>query len=113
MTLALVLAAALAVGAVVVVALPYLREPDPSSDALEGLEPAARQRLELAEARDRALAALSELELDHRTGRVSDEDYRALVGPLRRDAAETLRALEDTTPGAIAQGAMAQGRPVE
>ncbi len=46
------------------------------------------------EVRDRALAALKELELDHRTGKVSDEDYRALVGPLRREAAEALRALE-------------------
>ena len=53
-----------------------------------------RRRLELAEARDRALAALKELELDHRTGKVSDEDYRTLVGPLRREAAEALRALE-------------------
>ena len=39
-------------------------------------------------------AALKELEFDHRTGKVSDEDYRALVGPLRREAAEALRALE-------------------
>jgi hypothetical protein len=37
---------------------------------------------------------LKELEFDHRTGKVSDEDYRALVGPLRRRAAETLRALD-------------------
>ena len=50
--------------------------------------------LELAEERDRALAALKELEFDHRTGKVSDEDYRALVGPLRREAAAALRALE-------------------
>jgi hypothetical protein len=94
MTLALVLAAVLAVAAVVVVALPYLRDPDPASDVLDEPGQAARRRLELAEARDHALAALSELELDHRTGRVSDEDYRALVGPLRRDAALALRALE-------------------
>lgn len=94
MTLALLLAAALAVAAVVVVALPYLRDPDPASDLLDDPGPEARRRLELAEARDRALAALSELELDHRSGRVSDPDYRALVGPLRRDAAEALRALE-------------------
>ena len=59
-------------------------------------EPSAldRRRLELAEERDRALAALKELELDHRTGKVTDEDYRALVGPLRREAAEALRALD-------------------
>src|SRR6185437_2130359 len=51
-------------------------------------------RLALIEERDRALAALRELEFDHRTGKVSDEDYRAQVGPLRRRAAEVLRALE-------------------
>ena len=56
-----------------------------------------RRQLELAEERDRALAALKELELDHRTGKISDEDYRALVGPLRREAAEALRALEPRT----------------
>ena len=53
-----------------------------------------RRTLALAEERDRALAALKELEFDHRTGKVSDEDYRRLVGPLRLRAAETLRALE-------------------
>jgi hypothetical protein len=53
-----------------------------------------RRRLALAEDRDRALAALKELEFDHRTGKVSDEDYRNLVGPLRRRAAEALRALD-------------------
>ena len=50
--------------------------------------------LALAEERDRALQALRELEFDHRTGKVSDEDYRSLVGPLRRSAAEALRALD-------------------
>ncbi|HKB93181.1 MAG TPA: hypothetical protein VKC62_02955, partial [Gaiellaceae bacterium] len=61
---------------------------------LDELAPEARERLALAEERDRALAALKELEFDHRTGKVSDEDYRAQVGPLRRRAAEVLRALE-------------------
>lgn len=93
-TLALVLGALLAVAAVVVVALPFLREPEPEDDSLAGLSPAEKERLALAEARDQALAALKELELDHRTGKVNDEDYRALVGPLRRQAAETLRALD-------------------
>ena len=50
--------------------------------------------LELIEERDRALAALKELEFDHRTGKVTDEDYRAQVGPLRRRAAEALKALD-------------------
>jgi hypothetical protein len=94
MTIALVLAAVLAVLAVAFVAVPFLREPAPVSDRLDELTDLERRRLELAEERDRALEALKELEFDHRTGKVSDTDYRELVGPLRRRAAETLRALE-------------------
>jgi hypothetical protein len=94
MTLALVLGALLAVGCVVLVALPFLREPEAADDRLGAPDALERRRLELAEERDRALAALKELELDHRTGKVTDEDYRALVGPLRRTAAEALKALE-------------------
>ncbi len=92
--LALVLAALVAVTCVVAVALPYLREPEPDDDTLVEPGEEGRRRLGLAEARDRALAALKELELDHRTGKIADEDYRSLVGPLRREAAEALKALE-------------------
>jgi len=93
MTGALVLAAVVAVVAVVLVAVPFLREPVPVEDHLR--EPReSTHSLALAEERDRALAALKELEFDHRTGKVSDEDYRALLGPLRRRAAEALRALD-------------------
>jgi hypothetical protein len=94
MTFALILGGALAVLAVVFVARPFLREPAPRSDRLDDLGEADRRRLELAEERDRALAALKELEFDHRTGKVTDEDYRAQVGPLRRRAADALKALE-------------------
>jgi cytochrome c-type biogenesis protein CcmI len=98
LTAALVLGALLAVVAVWFVARPLLREPK-GDDTLDTLEPEERRRLELAEQRDRALAALKELEFDHRTGKVSDEDYRSLVGELRRDAADALRALDvGTTP---------------
>jgi hypothetical protein len=96
MTIAILLAAVLAAACVVAVALPFLRDPAPAAgaDALDELDPLARRQLELAETRDRALAALKELEFDHRARRLSDEDYRALVGPLRREAADALRALE-------------------
>ena len=110
MTLALVLSAALAVVCVVVVALPFIREPEPQSDALEELDEAERRRLELLEERDRALAALRELEFDHRTGTVNDEDYRAQVGPLRRDVASALRALEGDT-GTLPDSPAPEGRP--
>jgi hypothetical protein len=93
---ALLLAGLLAAACVVGVALPFLRAPAPAleADALDDPDPLRRRQLELVEARDRALAALKELELDHRTGKVSDEDYRAQVGRLRREAAEAIRALE-------------------
>jgi len=94
MSIWLVLGALLAVGCVLLVARPFLREPAPENDRLE--EPGSREqeRIALEEERDRALAALKELEFDHRTGKVSDEDYRDQVGPMRRRAAELLRALE-------------------
>ena len=91
---ALILAALLTVACVVAVALPFLREPEPESDSLDELDEDERRRLELLESRDRSLAALKELEFDHRTGTISDEDYRALVGPLRREVAGALHALE-------------------
>jgi hypothetical protein len=94
LTLALVLAATLAVVCVLAVALPFLREPEPESDSLGELDEGERQHLALLEERDRALSALKELEFDHRTGTVSDEDYRAQVGALRRDVATALKALQ-------------------
>jgi hypothetical protein len=93
-TFALVLGVLLAVACVVAVALPFLREPGAVDDRLDEPDALERRRLELAEERDRALADLKELEFDHRTGKIPDEDYRALVGPLRARAAAALRALE-------------------
>ena len=92
--LAIALGAVLAIACVLYVARPFLREPEAVDDRLDEVDESERRRLELVEERDRALAALKELEFDHRTGTVSDEDYRELVGPLRRQAAEALRALE-------------------
>ena len=91
MSVALVVGALLAIGAVVLVAAPFLREPEPVDDRLVAPDAAQQRRLARHEERDRALAALKELEFDHRTGKVSDEDYHELVGVLRQRAAETLR----------------------
>ena len=107
MIVALVLAAALTVGAVVAVALPFLREPVAESDRLAEPDAAGRRQLELAEVRDRALGTLKELEFDHRTGKVSNDDYRALVGPLRQDAAQALRAIDQAASAAAAGSATA------
>ena len=103
MSSALFLGALLAAACVVVVALPFVREPAPASDVLGEPDAAARRWLALAEERDRALAALKELEADHRAGVVNDVDYRATVGVLRREAATALRAIDAERSG--------QGRP--
>jgi hypothetical protein len=84
----------LAVAAVVLVALPFLREPAPEDDRLDAPSAEDERRVMLVEERDRALGALKELEFDHRTGKIRDDDYRALLGPLRREAASALRALD-------------------
>jgi hypothetical protein len=84
----------LAAAVVLLVALPFLREPVSADDRLDAPDEAEAQHLVLLDERDRALSALKELEFDHRTGKISDEDYRELVGPLRRSAATALRGLE-------------------
>ncbi len=89
------LGAALAAAAVVLVALPFLREPKPDDDRLDAPSAGEARLLELADERDRALAALKELEFDHRTGKIADDDYRQLLSPLRQAAASALRALDD------------------
>jgi hypothetical protein len=90
-TAAVVLAALLAVAAVIWVARPLVA---PGGGDVAAEDEAARGRLRLLEARDRALAALKELEFDHRTGKISDADYRELVPHLRQEAAEALAALD-------------------
>jgi hypothetical protein len=101
----LVLGVVLAIVCVLLVARPFLREPAPADDRLDQPGTHEQERVALAEERDRALAALKELEFDHRTGKVSDEDYRAQVGTLRRRAAEALRALETRPEGRTAERA--------
>ena len=90
----------LAAACVVLVALPFLRGSGAGADdLLHEPDARARARLALAEERDRALAALRELEADHRSGALTDADYRASVGGLRQEAARALRALDAETGG--------------
>jgi cytochrome c-type biogenesis protein CcmI len=81
----LLLGALLAAAAVVFVAAPFLRKDEPPEP-----EKPADEALAAAEERDRLLAELKELEFDHRTGKITDADYRAQVHPLRRRAAALL-----------------------
>jgi hypothetical protein len=92
--LAIVLGVVVAAGAVVLVAWPFLQEPVTADDRLDAPSAGEAHWLELLDERDRVLAALKELEFDHRTGKIGDEDYRSQIGPLRRSAAVALRAID-------------------
>jgi hypothetical protein len=81
----LLLGALLAAAAVVFVAVPFLRAKAPPTPRAP-----ADEALAQAEERDRVLAELKELEFDHRTGKITDEDYRRQVFPLRRQATALL-----------------------
>jgi hypothetical protein len=93
----LVLGAILAAGAVLLTAMPFIQHADNLNAPLDGPTPEQEQRIAVIEERDRALAALKELEFDHRTGKIDDADYRSLVGPLRRTAADALRIIDEAS----------------
>jgi hypothetical protein len=88
-------AAAVAVAvtcAVVAVAWPFL---SPQRGAPEqAMSPGDRERLQLLEQRDAAYSGLRDLEQDHRTGKVGDEDYDRERRRLRAEAAQALRGLD-------------------
>jgi hypothetical protein len=85
-------AAAIVVGALVFVAWPFVSpEPEPPEPALTDAE---RARLAAAERRDEAYAALRELELDRRTGKLTQEDHAREEARLRAEAAAALRELD-------------------
>jgi hypothetical protein len=56
--------------------------------------PAPSQLEELEAARDAKYREIRDAELDHRTGKLSDEDYQAIDSSLRAEAVEILRELD-------------------
>jgi hypothetical protein len=97
----LVLLVALVVLAVLFVVVPILKSSEPEEWRTSS---AAQVHLvELRERRDAALLALRELELDHETGKLDDDDYKTANAELRAEALAALAALDDeiraATPG--------------
>jgi hypothetical protein len=109
MLLAVIGLLVLAVVVVALVAWPLLRE-----RTLETTAPDAR-RLALLERRDAALAALLELDLDHRAGKLTDEDAERERVTLRDEAVGALAELErldaEGPPGSEAPSPEAPVRP--
>ena len=85
---------ALAVTVVALVAWPLVHERSAETTAPDA------QRLALLERRDAALQALQDLELDHRAGKLTDEDAEQERQILRNEAVAALAELEGLTPPA-------------
>jgi hypothetical protein len=85
--------------AVIAIAWPFVAPQRGQRDAVLSRED--RRRIDLLERRDAAYAGLRELEQDHRTGKLSNDDYEAERRRLRAEAAEVLRELDalDSKPG--------------
>jgi hypothetical protein len=85
-------AALIVIVVLVFVAWPFVSpEREPPEQALTEID---RLRLAAAERRDEAYRALQELELDRRTGKLTDGDYERERARLRADAAAALRELD-------------------
>ncbi|MGO9489745.1 MAG: hypothetical protein ACLQBB_12040 [Solirubrobacteraceae bacterium] len=77
----------------------------PSSDAAEG---ATLRRDELEAAREAKYREIRDAEMDYRTGKLSEPDYRALDVELRAEALRILDAL-DAVGGARPEGETGEG----
>jgi hypothetical protein len=89
----IVLLVLLVVLAVLFVVVPLLRTS--GVEEWHAASAAQLRRIELRERRDAAYVALRELELDHDTGKLDDEDYATANSELRAEAMEALAALEE------------------
>lgn len=91
-TLAVVLALVAGVASVIAVAWPLLGREDAGEAVLEDARVSREDaRAEIAAALERSLAAIREIELDHRAGNLSDEDFAALDRAERAVAADLVR----------------------
>lgn len=97
--MAYVITAVLLVGVVWLVTAP-LRRPRSPELPDPGLAPEAMRRIDLEAARDAKYREIRDAELDHQTGKLSDEDYEAIDSTLRADAIGLLHELDalDATP---------------
>jgi membrane protein implicated in regulation of membrane protease activity len=81
---------------VLVLVVLVIAAPLRSRRAGEAAESAERDELEAA--RDAKYREIRDAELDHRTGKLSDADWRALDRALRGEAVAILRRLDELDP---------------
>jgi hypothetical protein len=91
---------AVVLAAVVALLAAPLRARGPSAGAAESVRsddpagPRSSERADLEAAREAKYREIRDAELDYRTGKLSEEDYRAVDAALRAEAIEILRRLE-------------------
>lgn len=83
----------LLIGVVLLVSAPLRRRP--ASSELQADQLQSFERLDLEAARDAKYRELRDAELDHQTGKLSDEDYEAIDSTLRSEAIEVLHRLDE------------------
>ncbi len=76
---------------VVFVTVPLRRSPSAGAQETSRVR---SERTELEAARESKYREIRDAELDHRTGKLSDQDYEAIDSGLRAEAVEILRALD-------------------
>jgi hypothetical protein len=86
----LVMVAAAAV--ILIVSAPFRRTEAGRAEAEDAGAPPDVAALEAA--REAKYREIRDAELDHRTGKLSDEDYRSVDGALRAEAISILKALD-------------------
>ncbi len=87
------------VAVVLLVSSPLWRGPKPGASETEASRSGAQARAELEAAREAKYREIRDAELDHRTGKLSDEDFAAVDRGLRAEAITILEALDHLSPG--------------
>jgi hypothetical protein len=80
---------------VLVISAPLRKGSDPSGSGPEDLTPSGQTLAALEAAREAKYREIRDSELDRRTGKLSEEDWRALDAQLRAEAVEILRRLDE------------------
>ncbi len=100
--MAYVIIVVLLVGVVWLVSVPLRRGPATDAED-EGLRD-SMQRIDLEAARDAKYREIRDAELDHQTGKLSDEDFAAIDSTLRVEAIELLHQLDDLEESGTTSG---------
>ena len=95
MLAAVLILAAVALVVVVALAWPLVTR---RGEAEAPPDPRAERRRAVEEDLERSLAAIREIEMDHRAGNLSDEDFAALDGAERARAVELMRRRDELGP---------------